>query len=168
MQDVLLFSFISLFILLFTMEKENCLVFCIATCILVISSGFAIASLVIGVHDGDNPCQGDDRTSLTLQDWLYGYSIPSLVLVFTAILIVYRRLHKSEADIIDVVYSVFFVCYILFEFAWAIIGIVILCRSHSKCVSDGSDIGIITIIDLALFALGLCSSGVGCVGKISE
>jgi hypothetical protein len=57
-----------------------------------------------------------------------------------------------------VILTVIMACYMLFQTAWFIIGVVILARSNGACVAEGSSLGVMMIIRLALFLLPMLTS----------
>lgn len=140
---------------------EGGVALCVAVCVAVTISAVSIAALVIASTDGDNPCQGHDKLDLSLQDWLIGYGASNFGFLGLICIAVGLSLKNPGVGMFTSVLCA--VLYVLFGVIWSIIGIVILARSHNKCVADGTDIGIMTIIAIVFGPLvsscGLQSRG---------
>lgn len=114
-----------------------------------------IAAIVILQEDGDNPCQGKDPTGLSLKDWLIASVIVNFVgAVIDVIMMIFAIASSSLAEC-ALAMAALSVPFELFNFAWTIVGIVILSRSHGDCLADGEAIGIMVLIKLALYVIHL-------------
>jgi hypothetical protein len=127
-----------------------------------------IASLIISSTDGNNACQGHDRTGLSLQDWTLAFGLADMALAATVVLagLVALAFHQvNYATGCGLVVSALWGC---FKFVWFLIGIVILSRSHGDCVAEGEDIGIITLFDLAWTLIALWIPCIVFVGLVKS
>lgn len=140
------------------MASERCVVVCGVICILAIVLAPTIAALAIASSDGDNPCQGHDKTNLSLKDWLIGYGCTNLgFITLIGVSICIGIADQGTGMFFGIICTI---SAVLFSIVWTIIGIVVLARSHNKCVSEGTDIGIMTIVAIVLGPLmSLCSGG---------
>lgn len=138
-------------------------------CTVVIFSAIDISSLAIASEDGNNSCQGIDKTGITLKIWLNVQGSTGIASSVLAILIVVIIVNSGSCNgdystCFKLLTVVTYILLGLFKFAWFIIGIIITARSHGNCVANGSDIGIMTVIALSFGVLGISS---GCCLKMS-
>jgi len=137
-----------------TMADNKQLIFCVVLFSALLGMAFGIASVVVAVTDGDNLCQGDDSTHLSLKSWLLTIGIDNIVVTTlgaTSMLMFFI----CEVEVMMIVYMFITILNLLFELAWFIIGIVILARSNGSCISDATPIGTMTLIMIILQGLGL-------------
>lgn len=121
-----------------------CMMGCAITIMVIFIGGPAIAALVIASTDGGNTCQGHDATNLDLKTWLTVDASVNIAILGLLIL------SACVPDIVKVCIFGFSIAWALFSFAWWIIGIVILSRSHGQCIAHGDPIGIMTVCELGL------------------
>jgi len=134
---------------------------CVGVCLSALLSAVGIACLVIAANDGNNPCQGHDATNLNLKDWLIGYGVSDLIFVgilwICAGMVFGCDMEQFGAGL----GTAAVVLWGLFKFCWTIVGIVVLARSNGKCVADGTDIGVMVVVALAMQVLSGCTVGGG-------
>jgi len=130
---------------------------------IAISLSMAIACMTVAFQDGDNPCQGQDKTKISLKTWnIVNASVDFWTVAVTVLLLILGSMIDDEAcPLIFIAVNIAIVS--LFKFVWMIIGIVILARSHGECIANGEDIGNVTVAALVFMFMGLslplCSSG---------
>lgn len=113
----------------------------------LVSTAFAIAATIIGVNDGDNPCQTNDA-DITLQTWLLVYAGTFYLIVFAVLLMFFVQ---NDSFVQGMTFLLTMI--VLFALSWMITGAVILATQHKKCLHDGEPIGIMTISILGYSAL---------------
>jgi hypothetical protein len=103
----------------------------------------------------DQTCMQKDASGLYLDQWLLGRGIAEIVIfVFGSLFAIIMLLSDGAVGDIGHMLLVFFMAlFSLFSFIWWIIGIVVLTRSSSSCVSEGNAAAIMAIVELALFIL---------------
>lgn len=104
--------------------------------------------MIIANTDGDNDCQGHDKSGLTLQDWLFGISIADFGLMGILGLFGLAALATGGSGVVAAGAMTSTMIWSLFKFVWWIVGIVIVSRSHGECIAKGEDIGVMTLFDL--------------------
>lgn len=126
---------------------------CVAIVATLLVCSLGISSIVIGAKDYYDTCQGDDRSKVSLGDWLIAYGSADIGFV-TTLWIMGTLIVKEIINVLwAIIPCVVFVC---FKVAWFIIGIVILARSHWECRSH--DLGIMTLIALSCTVVCFISS----------
>lgn len=100
---------------------------------------------------------GVGRTTLDLKDWLIIYASVDFGLICLAWICFAFYVCGADGYVLMLVYTCIMMLYILYTFAWKIVGIVILTR-HSACVLQGTDLGIMTVIVLSFQVLSLLST----------
>ena len=114
-------------------------------CYSVMFLAINVSSLLVSITDGKNSCQDYNNTALSLQTWLLTMScvVISTILVFWMTIgpIVTKRISWKPFVGLLVIVGIFCI-------TWTIVGIVILARDFSTCVSEGQDIGIMALTNL--------------------
>ncbi len=148
------------------MSKRSPVLLAIAACTTVFMLPVFATTLYYAYEDEDNTCQTGKRAGLNLSDWLK-------VIGFTdfAILVLYWIAGLAGAigdtDIGFVILAISGYGGLFAKFIIWVIGIVIVSTSeNNKCVSRETNIGIMAIVNLALFwisggGIGGSSSGSG-------
>lgn len=98
-----------------------------------------------------------NRTTLDLKDWLVIYTSVDFGLICLAWICFAFYVCGADHFVLMLVYTCIMMLYILYTFAWMIVGIVTLTR-HNACVLQGTDLGIITVIILSFQVLSLLST----------
>jgi hypothetical protein len=131
----------------------------IACALLIMLSGglaFNIASIVVAVGNPNDACEGHDKTGVSLYAWLLVTGIVGLAMTVLFGCTAYG--YFAEENECCAVFG--FIAQILsgmFFCAWFILGIVIVARSHAKCVDDSTPIGVMTTIMLVIQGLAVCA-----------
>lgn len=138
--------------------------FCLAIMV-TIGLAFNIAAIVVAVENADDPCQGNDKSHVSLHGWLLVSGIVGLgVTVIQALSMLGVIAFDWENCFIfgaaTTVLNSFFVL------AWFIVGIVVVARSNSSCVDDSTSLGVMSVIMLVLE--GLAVWGMCCTKSTSQ
>ena len=113
--------------------------------LLVYLGGMTIAAIGMGGMHHHDPCQGEDPTGLTLDDWMLGASVSDLLIL--TLLELYIYLASENRYLISGVWIFFCMCtWCLFSVGWIVLGVVIVARSHGSCISDGRPLGVMTLL----------------------
>jgi hypothetical protein len=107
-------------------------------------------TLVAALYDGDNPCQSQE-TFLSLEIWLY---IRFFVSIYYFMWFVWKQTFEIELRTLSRMFYMFG-AHILFKALWANIGTYILFSYHYPCLSLGTPIGLMTLIELVWMYLTL-------------
>lgn len=117
----------------------------------------ALLSCVVADLDGDNACQGSDPTALSLGTWLLGYGVADgvLLVVFCPLHVWLHYPRHSGVIHSGVTCSVLvllcsYCVWGLFKLAWCVVGVVLVVRSHSACVREGTSVGVVAVLALFL------------------
>ena len=110
--------------------------------------------------------QGNDKSHLSLKDYLNGYGISDLG--FLGLLWICAFLASKMEECGGILMGLVLACYQLFKIAWFIIGIVILARTHGSCLVDGQDIGIMTLISIIVTEFPVCAVGVVMISMMND
>ena len=118
---------------------------CVLGCFSILFLSIEFAGLVVGSTDGNNSCQ-DSSAVISLQTWI----LTSCCAQITVILGLWLCVWPVVTGKVETWQPLCLLgILVTFFFAWFIVGIVIVSRDHHKCVSQGQDIGIMTVIYLA-------------------
>lgn len=125
-----------------------------------VSLGFNIAAIVVAVQEADDPCQGTDKTHISLHEWLLITGIVGLcvTIVVTAS---FCGMFAMEWEACGCLGLSVIALNSLFIIAWFVLGIVLVARSNSSCVDDSTSLGVMSVIMLVIQGLGVW--GICCV-----
>lgn len=133
---------------------------CVALMLVLFGLPVPISSVVIAGQNAHDECQSMDSIGLSLSDWLLGAGIVGLVLIVSlATLIVMITCHPKSAGVTIIVLVVL---NSIFQLIYTTLGAVILFRSNMRCLNDGTDLGIMSLIVLIFYWItmltGCCST----------
>lgn len=137
------------------MANFNPLACCFAILVSV-SLAFNIAAIVVSTEHADDPCQGPDKSHVSLHGWLLVSGIVGVcVSVIMAGSLCGLLVFEWEncffpAAVVTILNS-------LFVLAWFIVGVVIVARSNHSCVDDSTPLGVMSVIMLVIQGLSVCS-----------
>lgn len=118
---------------------------------------FNIAAIVIATEHADDPCQGPDKSGVSLHGWLLVSGIVGLcVSVITAAAFCGLLAFDWESCFIPI--ATMTLLSSIFTLAWFVVGIVIVARSNHSCVDDSTPLGVMSVIVLVLQGLSICGS----------
>ena len=140
------------------MSKTNSL-FIFASVFSVFILALAIPSLYYAFDEENDSCQEGKRAGLTLSDWLKVTAFTDIgilgVMWIAAILAAAIGEDVGNGVMIGVC-----ACGAIAKFVLLVIGIVVVSTNeNNRCVSDGNPLGVMAIINLALFWLSSVGSG---------
>lgn len=134
----------------------------ITICMSIFLLAMGITCVVIGQAGRGQACQKQDRSGLTLSEFLLGEGIANLVtcglMIIATIAGTCVGANCASCSTIGIV-----VLYMIFKVAWFIVGCIVFFRSNLDCV--GEDTGILTVVVLILQWLSIASSGRGVAGS---
>jgi len=131
----------------------------VACCFAILVSlglAFNIAAIVVATENADDPCQGPDKSRVSLHGWLLVSGIVGVcVSVLTAAAFCGYLVFDWENCLVP--YVGITMLNFGFLFAWFVVGIVIVARSNHSCVDDSTPLGVMSVIMLVIQGLGICS-----------
>ena len=118
---------------------------CVTSCFVI---GLALPTIYYGFQEEDLQCQEGERGGLNLSDWLKGSGISFIII--TGFVIV-TKIIVSIFNISKIFYfcTLVLIADILFWIGWVIWGVIIIStKENSKCISQGTNIGILSIVNI--------------------
>lgn len=121
------------------------------TCIVI---GFPIpfASIIIGAENSDHECQEEDEVGISLYQWLIGAGISMLILLCCLLVLFGCNKCKINPKMFKI--SCFWmVIYLIFNTIYLGVGLAVYFRSSLDCLTEGTSIGIVGLIQLIVYAV---------------
>lgn len=123
-------------------------------CLLFFGLPMPIIAVLIAIAESGNPCQTTDAIGLNLSQWLLGSGIVGLI-IDIGFGISYIMVICYDSGALAIVVFALTIVVSLFNFVYSIIGAIILFRSNSKCLNQGTDLGIYSLIVLIFYWLSI-------------
>lgn len=138
------------------MNADKGMIVCAGVCMWIFVLALAIPTIVYGYRDEDSECQQGTRAGMILSDWVKVVGIKQIS-VFATLNILFFVGFTWEPAMIGII--IIIIVDTLFNFAWWIIGIVILATNeNNSCVAEGKGMAVMAIINLVLGWVGSLQS----------
>jgi len=123
----------------------------------ILLCSFSISSIVVAEVDGDNPCQSQDSTSISLGSWLLVYGLVNICFfMLLGLSSLLSRIWDMDWGPAERWFLRLLNTLQVFYFCWCVVGIVLLARSNGQCLTDGAPIGSMVLADLIVWFFVLC------------
>ena len=123
-------------------------------CLLFFGLPMPIIAVLIAIAESGNPCQTTDAIGLNLSQWLLGSGIVGLISVLALVTLIFMVFCYDSAALAIAMFALT-VIVSLFNLVYSIMGAIVLFRSNSKCLNQGTDLGICALIVLIFYWLSI-------------
>ena len=116
-------------------------------CLLCLGLPMPIIATVIAVAQSGNMCQNTDAIGLNLSQWLLSSGIVGMASVLALVtLLIMAFCYNSAA--LAIAMTALTIIVSLFNLVYSIIGSIVLFRSNSACLNQGTDLGVCALLVL--------------------
>ena len=136
-------------------------------CLVTFALPVPIISTFISIEYANESCQMVDPIGINLSNWLLGAGIGGLIAVLCLLTLMIMAI-GCGSEVAGVLMAGFMILNALFNLIYSIIGSVVLFRSNMKCLNNGSDLGVMSLIVLIFYWVAFVANCCGSRARTSD